>query len=175
MRIQYFNFRQSIIKCFSTKKVVRSFKGDHQFQYSELTQNLSITGQTRESIRAIANEILTNAIKLEEYINVKAHLSTEPIGHFGLYAMFYTSSLLSFYTDHSLVKVLVSKNIFTPKYDLLIPKRIIVSGPHKGNFYKNQQEYITSYSVLEIFRGLSKSNIIWYSFYTLTQIIYESI
>ena len=68
----------------------------------------------------------------------------------------------------ALVKVLVSKNIFTPKYDLLIPKRIIVSGPHKGNFYKNQQEYITSYSVLEIFRGLSKSNIIWYSFYTLT-------
>ena len=63
-----------------------------------------------------------------------------------------------------------------------------MSGPHKGNFYKNQQEYITSYSVLEIFQkqrisytivgkiitkeylkgGLTKSNIIWYSFYTLT-------
>ena len=39
----------------------------------------------------------------------------------------------------SLEKVLVSKNIFTPKYDFLIPKRIMVSGPHKGNFTKTNR------------------------------------
>ena len=44
-----------------------------------------------------------------------------------------------FNKEAALVKVLVSKNIFTPKYDLLIPKRIIVSGPHKGNFYKTNR------------------------------------
>ena len=63
-----------------------------------------------------------------------------------------------------------------------------MSGPQNGNFSKNQQEYITSYLVLEIFQKqrisytvvgkintkeylkgwLTKSNIIWYSFYTLT-------